>query len=148
MTVTSMVASKHCKIGPLAEMLGAGNRVIIKPSEYTPACAELVTEMIAATYDRDLVYVAVGGLDLSQAFAATPWDHLRDTGMLRAVEGRAPWPLRAKSVACDNSLTSQKRKVCFVGRACPPKSGNGWNQLNPSRTGDRGRTRPADTVKA
>ena len=67
-------------IGPLAEMLGAGNRVIIKPSEYAPACAELVAEMIAATYDRDLVTVAVGGLDLSQAFAATPWDHLLYTG--------------------------------------------------------------------
>ena len=67
-------------VGPLAEMLGAGNRVIIKPSEYAPACAELVAEMIAATYDRDLVYVAVGGLDLSRAFAATPWDHLLYTG--------------------------------------------------------------------
>ena len=67
-------------VGPLAEMLGAGNRVIIKPSEYAPACAELVAEMIAATYDRDLVHVAVGGLDLSQAFAATPWDHLLYTG--------------------------------------------------------------------
>ena len=67
-------------IGPLAEMLGAGNRVIIKPSEYAPACAALVAEMIAATFDRDLVHVAVGGLDLSRAFAATPWDHLLYTG--------------------------------------------------------------------
>lgn len=67
-------------IGPLAEMLGAGNRVIIKPSEYAPASAELVAEMITATYDPDLVHVAVGGLGLSQAFAATPWDHLLYTG--------------------------------------------------------------------
>src|SRR3712207_5193326 len=27
-------------LGPLCEMLGAGNRVIIKPSDFTPACAE------------------------------------------------------------------------------------------------------------
>jgi coniferyl-aldehyde dehydrogenase len=67
-------------VGPLAEMLGAGNRVIIKPSEYAPACAELVAEMIAATYDRDLVHVTTGGLELSRAFAATPWDHLLYTG--------------------------------------------------------------------
>ena len=67
-------------IGPLAEMLGAGNRVIVKPSEFAPACAELVSEMIRATYDRDLVHVAVGELGLSQAFAATPWDHLLYTG--------------------------------------------------------------------
>ncbi len=67
-------------IGPLAEMLGAGNRVIIKPSEYAPACAELVAEMVAVTFDSDLVHVAIGGLELSKAFAATPWDHLLYTG--------------------------------------------------------------------
>ena len=26
-------------VGPLVEMLAAGNRVVLKPSEYTPACA-------------------------------------------------------------------------------------------------------------
>jgi coniferyl-aldehyde dehydrogenase len=29
-------------VGPLVEMLAAGNRVIIKPSDYTPACAQLL----------------------------------------------------------------------------------------------------------
>ena len=32
-------------VGPLVEMLAAGNRAVIKPSEYTPACAELLREM-------------------------------------------------------------------------------------------------------
>ena len=67
-------------VGPLIEMLAAGNRVIIKPSEYTPACGELLREMVAATFDPDLVHVVVGGLDLAQAFSATPWDHLLYTG--------------------------------------------------------------------
>ena len=67
-------------IGPLTEMLAAGNRVIIKPSEYTPACGELLREMVAAAFDPDLVHVVVGGLDLAQAFSATPWDHLLYTG--------------------------------------------------------------------
>ena len=67
-------------LGPLAEMLGAGNRVIVKPSEYAPACAELVADMMASTFDPDLVHVAVGGLELSKAFAALPWDHLLYTG--------------------------------------------------------------------
>lgn len=44
--------------GPLVEMLAAGNRVVIKPSEYTPACAELLRDMIRATFDRDRVDVA------------------------------------------------------------------------------------------
>ena len=67
-------------VGPLVEMLAAGNRVIIKPSEYTPACADLLTKMIASTYDADLVTVVTGGLELATAFSAVPWDHLLYTG--------------------------------------------------------------------
>ena len=67
-------------VGPMVEMLAAGNRVIVKPSEYTPACAALLAEMIAATFDPTLVTVAVGGLDLARAFSGLPWDHLLYTG--------------------------------------------------------------------
>jgi coniferyl-aldehyde dehydrogenase len=67
-------------VGPLIEMLAAGNRVIIKPSEYTPACAEVLQEMIRATFDRDRVDVVVGGLELAKAFTAVRWDHLLYTG--------------------------------------------------------------------
>ena len=67
-------------VGPTVEMLAAGNRVIVKPSEYTPACAALLAEMVAATFDPALVTVAEGGLDLARAFSAMPWDHLLYTG--------------------------------------------------------------------
>jgi coniferyl-aldehyde dehydrogenase len=67
-------------VGPLIEMLAAGNRVVIKPSEYTPACAELLRDMIHATFDRDRVDVVVGGLELARAFTRVRWDHLLYTG--------------------------------------------------------------------
>jgi coniferyl-aldehyde dehydrogenase len=67
-------------VGPLIEMLAAGNRVVIKPSEYTPACAELLREMVRATFDGDRVDVVVGGLDLAKAFTGVRWDHLLYTG--------------------------------------------------------------------
>ena len=67
-------------LGPLCEILGAGNRVIIKPSDYTPACAEALREMVRATFDRDLVDVAVGGLGLAREFSSMRWDHLLYTG--------------------------------------------------------------------
>jgi coniferyl-aldehyde dehydrogenase len=67
-------------VGPLIEMLAAGNRVVIKPSEYTPACAELLREMVHATFDRDRVDVVVGGLELARAFTGVRWDHLLYTG--------------------------------------------------------------------
>ena len=67
-------------VGPLIEMLAAGNRVVIKPSEYTPACGELLREMVRATFDRDRVDVVVGGLELARAFTRVRWDHLLYTG--------------------------------------------------------------------
>jgi coniferyl-aldehyde dehydrogenase len=67
-------------VGPMVEMLAAGNRVIVKPSEYTPACAELLREMVAASFDPALVDVAVGGLELAREFSSVPWDHLLYTG--------------------------------------------------------------------
>ena len=70
-------------LGPLIDMLAAGNRVIMKPSEFAPACANLLAEMIAATFPVDLVDVAVGGLDLAREFATLRWDHLLYTGSPR-----------------------------------------------------------------
>jgi coniferyl-aldehyde dehydrogenase len=67
-------------VGPLVEMLAAGNRVVIKPSEYAPACGELLREMIRANFDRDRVDVVVGGLGLARAFSHVRWDHLLYTG--------------------------------------------------------------------
>jgi coniferyl-aldehyde dehydrogenase len=67
-------------VGPLVEMLAAGNRVVIKPSEYTPACGELLQQMIRATFEPERVDVVVGGLELARAFTRVRWDHLLYTG--------------------------------------------------------------------
>src|SRR3954451_10124651 len=67
-------------VGPLVEMLASGNRVVIKPSDYTPACGELLRDMVRSTFDRDRVDVVVGGLELAKAFTAVRWDHLLYTG--------------------------------------------------------------------
>ena len=67
-------------VGPLIEMLAAGNRVIIKPSEYTPASSALLREMVTAAFDPTVVSVAVGGLELARHFASRRWDHLLYTG--------------------------------------------------------------------
>jgi coniferyl-aldehyde dehydrogenase len=67
-------------VGPLIEMLAAGNRVILKPSEYTPACSALLREMVAATFDPTLVHVVIGGEELARDFSSLRWDHLLYTG--------------------------------------------------------------------
>jgi coniferyl-aldehyde dehydrogenase len=67
-------------IGPLVDILAAGNRAMLKPSELAPACARLVKEMISETFAPDHVAVVTGGLELAQAFTRLPWDHLLYTG--------------------------------------------------------------------
>jgi coniferyl-aldehyde dehydrogenase len=67
-------------LGPLVEMLAAGNRVVLKPSELTPACSEVLRDMVRATFDGDRVDVAVGGLELAKVFTRVRWDHLLYTG--------------------------------------------------------------------
>ncbi|WP_169729137.1 coniferyl aldehyde dehydrogenase [Congregibacter litoralis] len=67
-------------IGPLCDMLAAGNRVMIKPSEISSACSELLLEMINATFNEDHVAVVLGDLDVAKAFPALPFDHLLYTG--------------------------------------------------------------------
>jgi len=70
-------------IGPLIEMLAAGNRVIMKPSEQTPAVGEVLADMIESTFSREQVWVANGGLDLARHFSRLNWDHLLYTGNAR-----------------------------------------------------------------
>ena len=65
---------------PLAGVFAAGNRVMIKPSEHTPAASALMKEMFAKEYDETEVAVFVGGPDVGQAFTSLAFDHLLFTG--------------------------------------------------------------------
>ena len=67
-------------LGPMVDIIAAGNRFMLKPSEYTPACSALMQDLVAEHFDEDLAYVAVGGLELARAFSALPFDHLLYTG--------------------------------------------------------------------
>lgn len=66
--------------GPLAGILGAGNRAMIKPSEFTPATSEIMREMVTTAWDPKEVAIFTGGPDVGQAFSALPFDHLLFTG--------------------------------------------------------------------
>ena len=70
----------YLSLGPLAAALAAGNRAMIKPSEFTPATAELLVEMIQEAYDDKEVTIFNGGAEVGQAFSALPFDHMIFTG--------------------------------------------------------------------
>ena len=65
---------------PLANVLAAGNRAMIKPSEFTPATSELLKTLIAAAFDETEVAVVTGGAEVGKAFGELPFDHLIFTG--------------------------------------------------------------------
>lgn len=65
---------------PLAGILAAGNRCMIKPSEFTPATSELMAKMFAKSFRQEEVAVCIGGPDVGEAFSRLPFDHLLFTG--------------------------------------------------------------------
>ena len=65
---------------PLAGVLAAGNRCMIKPSEYTPATSQVMAEIIASVFDELEIAVVVGGPQTGADFAGLPFDHLLFTG--------------------------------------------------------------------
>ncbi len=67
-------------IEPLIGALAAGNRVLLKPSERTPATAKALEAMIAQHFAPDHVQVIRGGPDIARRLTALPFDHILFTG--------------------------------------------------------------------
>lgn len=65
---------------PLAAALAAGNRVMLKPSEYTPATAALLARLLGEVFPAEHVAVVTGDAGVGAAFAGLPFDHLFFTG--------------------------------------------------------------------
>lgn len=65
---------------PLADILAAGNRAMVKMSEFTPATSALVERLIGEAFAPEEIAVFNGGPEVGQAFAALPFDHLLFTG--------------------------------------------------------------------
>ena len=65
---------------PLATALAAGNRAMIKPSEFTPQTSALLQAMLGEIFAQEEVAVTLGDGALGAAFCALPFDHLLFTG--------------------------------------------------------------------
>lgn len=65
---------------PLADILAAGNRCMIKPSEFIPATSELVKKIINERFDTSEIAVFTGDAEVAQAFSGLAFDHLLFTG--------------------------------------------------------------------
>ena len=66
--------------GPLASILAAGNRAMLKPSELTPRTSALLAELIARYFDANELSTVLGSAEVGALFSAQPFDHLIFTG--------------------------------------------------------------------
>ena len=65
---------------PAIGAFGAGNRMMLKPSEAVPQTSELMKEMVESAFDEEEFAVVTGDIEVGQAFSALPFDHLVFTG--------------------------------------------------------------------
>ncbi|MBP6780246.1 MAG: coniferyl aldehyde dehydrogenase [Ottowia sp.] len=70
----------YLTIGPLVAALAAGNRAMIKFSEFSPRSTALVSQLLAECFDEDEVAVFGGAIEAAQAFNGLPFNHLVFTG--------------------------------------------------------------------
>jgi coniferyl-aldehyde dehydrogenase len=67
-------------LAPLTGAIAAGNRVMLKPSEHTPATSALLEKVIGEVFRPYEVAVVQGGAEVGQAFTRLTFDHLLFTG--------------------------------------------------------------------
>jgi coniferyl-aldehyde dehydrogenase len=67
-------------LSPLGGIFAAGNRAMLKPSEYTPQTSALMAQLVAQYFDPSELAVIQGGAEVASEFCALPFDHLLFTG--------------------------------------------------------------------
>lgn len=65
---------------PLATAIAAGNRAMLKPSEFTPATSAVIGEIVQTIFLPEQISVVMGDGEVGAAFSALPFDHILFTG--------------------------------------------------------------------
>ncbi|MBL9017694.1 MAG: aldehyde dehydrogenase family protein [Myxococcales bacterium] len=84
-------------IAPLIAAIAAGNCVIVKPSELTPATSHLLVELLSSVFTEDEVAVVEGDHVVAGKLLALPFDHFFFTGSTKV--GRIVAEAAAKHLA-------------------------------------------------
>lgn len=121
---------------PLMTALAAGNRAMIKMSEFTPATNAVLKKLLADAFNEEKVALIEGEIEVSTAFSEIAWDHLVFTGsttvgrivMAAAAKNLTPVTLElgGKSpaiIAPNASMHDAVERICFgkslnAGQTC------------------------------
>jgi len=71
---------------PLASIFAAGNRAMVKPSEVTPATANIIKEGVEKYFDISELAVITGGPSVGEQFSGLKLDHLLFIGSNRVAK--------------------------------------------------------------
>lgn len=83
-------------VAPLASAIAAGNRVMVKMSELTPATSGILRSLVARHFDENEIAIICGDADVAAAFSSLPFDHLLFTGSTKV--GRMVMAAAAKNL--------------------------------------------------
>ncbi|KGR84895.1 aldehyde dehydrogenase family protein [Lysinibacillus odysseyi] len=67
-------------VHPLTEAVAAGNCVVIKPSEFTPAYSQIIKDVLSEVFDEREVAVVLGEADVAAELLELPFNHFFFTG--------------------------------------------------------------------
>jgi aldehyde dehydrogenase (NAD+) len=70
----------HLAVLPVVSAVAAGNVVVLKPSEKTPATAAMIRTVLGEAFPEDEVAVIDGDASVAEALLEMPWDHIFFTG--------------------------------------------------------------------
>jgi aldehyde dehydrogenase (NAD+) len=70
----------HLAVLPVVSAVAAGNVVVLKPSEKTPATAAIIRTVLAEAFPEDEVAVVDGDAAVAEVLLEMPWDHIFFTG--------------------------------------------------------------------
>ncbi|UTW56510.1 coniferyl aldehyde dehydrogenase [Kordiimonas sp. SCSIO 12610] len=67
-------------LSPVIGAIAAGNRVMMKGSEFAQNTSELLKDLLAKTFSPDEITMVTGGVDVASEFTRLPFDHMVFTG--------------------------------------------------------------------
>ncbi|MGI4740952.1 MAG: aldehyde dehydrogenase family protein [Janthinobacterium lividum] len=70
----------YLALDPLVSAIAAGNAVVIKPAEQTPATSALLRQLVEELFPANEVLVLEGGKDVATELLRLPWNHIFFTG--------------------------------------------------------------------
>jgi coniferyl-aldehyde dehydrogenase len=112
---------------PAASIFAAGNRIMAKPSEFTPRTSELMKEAVGKYFDESEFAVILGGPEIGSEFSGLPFDHLLYTGsgriakkvLAKAAENIVPTTMelggKSPTIISDNvDIDMVAKRIMFV----------------------------------